>query len=121
MSETIHLVKINNVNFPDPNKGTVSVDSNDLYNTYKTEDGGEVTEQIATGKLHAQVSYSGLFASDIATLKNAITLVSSVVLYNPMKNATETITARVTNCKTSQIAYYGNISLWKFSFEINEV
>lgn len=121
MSDVVHLVKINNVDFPDPDKGTVTVNSNDLFNTYKTEDGGEVTEQIATGKLSAQVAYKGLFASDIVTLKSAITLVSSVVLYNPMTNTTATINARVTNCKAKIIAYYNNISLWSFSFDISEV
>lgn len=121
MSDVMHLVKINNVDFPDPDKGTVTVNSNDLFNTYKTEDGGEVTEQIAVGKLKAQVSYRGLQASDITTLKSAITLVSTVVLYNPMTNTTATITARVTNCNTKMIAYYGNVSLWSFSFDISEV
>lgn len=121
MSEPIKLVKINNVEFPDVDKGSIDVTSVDMFNAYKTEDGGEVTEEIRSGKVKMTVSYKGLQASDIATLKSAITLVSEVVLYYPMTNGSKTITARVTNCKAKIIAYYGNVSLWSFSFTVDEV
>ena len=121
MSEPIKLVKINNVEFPNVDKGSIDITSVDMFNAYKTEDGGEVTEQIRVGKVKANVSYKGLKADDIATLKAAITLVSEVVLYYPMTNSSKTISARVTNCKSKIIAYYGNVSLWSFSFTIDEV
>ena len=121
MSELVRLVKINNVDFPNVDKGSVDVSSVDMYNSYKTEDGGETTEQIRLDKVKANVSYKGLQASDIATLKSAITLVSEVILYYPMTNQTKTFSARVTNCKAKIIAYYGNVSLWSFSFTIDEV
>lgn len=121
MSEPIKLVKINNVEIPNVDKGSIDVNSVDMYNSYKTEDGGETTEEIRTGKVSASVSYKGLQAADIATIKAAITLVSEVTLYYPMTNTAKTITARVTNCKAKIIAYYGNVSLWSFSFTIDEV
>ena len=116
----MNLVSINNVAFPNVDKGTITVDNVDKFNTYSTEDGGEITEQIATGKTNMTVSYKGLTAADIATLSNAITLVSTVVLYNPHTNASKTITARVTNRQARIIAYYGNVSLWSLSFKIEE-
>lgn len=121
MSVMMNLVTINNVAFPNPDKGTVSVDEVDVFNSYSTEDGGEVVEQIRTGKIKANVSYKGLQAADIATLNNAITLVSTVVMYNPHTNASKTITAKVTNKKAKIIAYYNNVSLWSLSFDIQEI
>lgn len=122
MSDTVaRLVKINNVDFPNIDKGTIDWQSVDMYNAYNTEDGGETTEQIRLDKVSAVVSYKGLRASDIATLKSAITLVSECVLYDPLANTTKTITARITDCKAKIIAYYGNVSLWSFSFRIDEV
>lgn len=121
MSEPMKLVTINSVEFPNPDKGTVTVNSTDVFNTYSTEDGGEVVEQIRTDVLSGNVSYKGLQASDIATLKSAITLVSSMVLYNPLTNASKTINAKVWNLKTKIIAYYGNVSLWSLSFDFKEI
>lgn len=117
----MQLVTINGVSFPNPDKGSVSVDIKDEYNSYSTEDGGKVIEEIKTGKIDASVSYRGLTAEDIVTLSNAITLVSTVVLYNPYTNASKTITAKVTDKKAKIIAYYNNVSLWSLSFSIEEL
>ena len=119
--QMMQLVTVNNVSFPNPDKGTVSVDLKDEYNSYTTEDGGEVVESIRTDKIFANVAYKGLTAEDIATLEAAITLVSTVVLYNPHTNASKTITAKITNRKSKIIAYYNNVSLWSLSFDMTEL
>lgn len=122
MSEPMmNLVTINNVACPNPNKGTVSFDLVDKYNSYETEDGGEVVESIRTGKVKCSVAYKGLFPDERKTIVDAIMLVSSVVLYNPNTDTSKTITAKVTNVKSKIIAYENNLSLWSLSFDIAEL
>ena len=116
-----NLIKINSYSIPEPLKGNLTIDRVDKYNKYETEDGSEITESIKEGMLKASVTYKGLFADDLQDILSSITLVSTVVIYNPFTGTTKSISARITNLSSSKIVYNDNVEAWSLSFSIEEV
>lgn len=117
----VNLLTINSVSCPHVDKGTISVSYNDVFNTYTAEDGHSTIEEVLTGKLVIDVAYKGLLEDDVKSVMGAISLVSSVVVYNPATDATKTITAKISNIKTQKIVYEQGISAWSLAFKIEEL
>lgn len=117
----VNLLTINNVACPHIDKGTISVSTEDVYNSYTAENGHSTIEEVRTGKLVIDVAYKGLLSSDLTRIMGAIRLVSSVVVYNPATDTTSTITAKISGIKTSKIMYENGISAWSLSFKIEEL
>lgn len=114
------LLTINGVSLPKP-EGDFTLSLNDKYNEYEGEDGTSTVEVIRQGILSLSVSFNGLPEEYLKMIVDAITLVSSVVIYNPMKMGVQTVTARITGIKTKKIWYQNNRSLWSLSFDIDEL
>lgn len=116
-----NLLTINNVVCPNIDKGSITVSKDDTYNTYTGEDGHSSIEQVRSGKISADVSYKGLFEADVKRVAEAITLVSSVSLYDPTADAVVSISAKITKVKMKKVVYENNISAWSLSFQIEEL
>lgn len=121
MSALASLLKINNVTCPHVDKGTITITRDDVFNTYTAENGRSTIEEVLTGKIIADVSYKGLMAADVKSVVDAITLVSTVVLYDPGENSTVTITAKISGIKTQKVVYEQGISAWSLAFKIEEL
>lgn len=117
----VNLLSINSVACPHIDKGSISVSYDDTYNTYTAEDGHSTIEEIRTGKMVINVSYKGLLEADVKSVIGAITLVSTVVVYNPATDATSTISAKISNISTQKVVYEQGISAWSLSFKIEEL
>lgn len=116
-----NLLTINNVVCPHVDKGSINVTKNDIYNTYTAEDGHSTIEAVRVGKTVCDVSYKGLLEADVMAVKAAITLVSSVTLYDPMVGSTVTFNAKISGLKADKIVYKNNLSAWSLSFRIEEL
>lgn len=116
-----NLIKINQYAIPEPLKGNLSINIVDKYNEYETESGDKITESIREGMIKASVTYNGLFANTLQNILSAITLISSVIIYNPFTGTTKTIMARITGITSSKIVYNDNVEAWSLSFNIEEV
>lgn len=122
MSNTVYdLISINNVVAPAVTKGTVTVAPNLKYNEYDGEAGNKIIEPISTDKLKGTVQYSGLFQSQIQTMYAAITLVSTMTVYNPMTGNTRTFKALVLVGDNTKILYDEVANVWSFAFDFEEV
>lgn len=117
----IQLVSINGVSLPNPLKGKLQLKKEDKYNEYECEDGSKKIEEIRTNVYSGSVSYSGLFESDVLKISNAITLVSSIVIYSPYTNSTHTVSALVTGLSSSNIITKTNANAWSLSFDFEEI
>lgn len=95
------LLTINGVQLPKP-EGDFSISLKDKYNEYEGEDGTATVEVIRQGILSLSVSFNGLPEDYLKTIVDAITLVSSVVIYNPMKMEMQTMTAKITGIKSKK-------------------
>lgn len=114
------LLSINSVILPTP-EGNFTLSKNDKYNQYEGEDGSKTVEVIREGIISASVSYKGLTEEMLKRIIDAITLVSRVVIYNPMTKSTKTVTAKITGISTKKVCYRNNISVWSLSFNIEEL
>lgn len=122
MSNTSYdLIAINNVSAPDIQKGTLTVLPNPKYNEYEGEEGNKVIEEISTDKIKGTVTYSGLFQSQIQTICAALSLVSTMTIYNPMTGTTRTFKALILVGEVTKIIHDGTANAWAFSFEFEEV
>lgn len=114
------LLKINNIELPDP-EGTFTVDKRDKFNEYEGEDGSVTVEAVRTGMTDVKVSYIGQKASDLAKILNALSLVSTVVIFDPAINDQRTITAKITDISMGRVFHKYNTSVWSLSFNITEI
>ena len=117
-----NLLTINNITCPHIDKGSITVSKDDTYNTYTGEDGYSTIEAVRSGRTSVSVSYKGLLEDDVKLVVGAITLVSSVVVYDPATDTTLTIaSAKITKVKMKKILYDNNVSAWSLSFQIEEL
>lgn len=124
MSSTSYdLISINGTAIPDveAGKGEVTVQDNPKYKEYETEDGGKVIEVIAEDKLKGVVSYSGLLQSAVQSVRNAISLVSTLTIYNPMQGQTKTFQALILPGAVTKLIHDEGANAWTFSFDFEEI
>lgn len=125
MSNTISydLISINNVDIPDVNlgKGAVSVQKNPKYARYDCEEGNAVIDPYSTDKIKGEVSFSGLFQSDLQTIASAVTLVSQMTIYNPLSGHTRTFMALIEESPAEKIIHDANANAWSYGFTFEEI
>lgn len=114
------LLKINNIELPDPDGG-FSVSKMDKFNEYEGEDGSVTIEAIRTGMTDVKVTYTGQNANALATIANALSLVSTVVFFDPSINDVKTITAKISGISFGKVHHRHNVSVWSLSFNVTEI
>ena len=114
------LLKINNVELPDP-EGGFTVSKTNKFNEYEGEDGSVTIESVRTGMTNAKVTYIGQKSSDLADISNALSLVSEVVIFDPAINDQRTITAKITDVSMGKVFHRHDVSVWSLSFNITEI
>ena len=115
-----NILQIGSLVFQTP-QGTVTVKRNDKTNDYNTEAGTKRVELIRKDVLSGTIAFKGLLVADIATYYAALDTVTQLVLFNPMKNNTETFNAKITNIQCDKIEHNTNFSAWRFSFDFEEL
>lgn len=115
-----NILQIGNLVFQTP-QGEVTVTRNDKINEYETEAGKKRIELLRADVLSGKITFGGLLVADIATYYAALDTVTDITLFNPLKNATETITAKISNITTQKIEHNANFSAWSFSFDFEEL
>lgn len=113
------ILKINGVTFPLPASFDISLE--DKTNEFEAENGTRTIEIIREGIVSINVSYGGLIATKLHTLKAALTKVSTVIYYDATANAAVTKTMEVRNIKTAKQYYKNDISVFSLSFELKEL
>lgn len=116
-----NLLSINNTVLPNIDKGSITVTKNDIYNTYTAEDGHSTIEAVRVGKTVCDVAYKGLLEADVVAIKAAISLVSSVTLYDATAGNQIVFNAKISGLKADKIVYKNNLSAWSLSFRIEEL
>lgn len=114
------LLSINGVTLPQP-EGDYTITKNDKYNEYEGEDGTSTVEVIRQGIISLSVSYNYVKEKQLKKITDAIKLVSEVVVFDPTKQTTRTISAKVTGIKTKMIYYKNGISVWSLAFDVEEL
>ncbi len=114
------LLEINGVSLPDP-EGSYSLSRKDKFNEYEGENGDKTIEVIREEILSCSVSYSGLEQKKIKEIMDAISLVSTVKVYDPKIGNVKGITAKITDVKTDKKFHKNGISVWSLSFKIEQL
>lgn len=114
------LLKINTVELPDA-EGDFTIHKKDKFNEYETEDGRTTVEVVRQGIISLSVSFNGLTEVMVKTICDAITLVSTVEVFDPALGQTKEITAKVTDVKTKKVWFKNNVSVWSLSFSVDEL
>ncbi len=114
------LLEINGVVLPDP-EGSFSLASEDKYNEYEGENGVKTVEVIRENIISGSVSYKGLAEDKLKEIVDAVSLVSSVKVYDPCIKAVKEITAKITGVKYDKKFYKNDVSVWSLSFKIEEL
>ena len=114
------LLKINTVELPDA-EGDFTINKHDKFNEYETEDGKTTVETIRQGIVSLSVSFNGLTETMVKTICDAITLVSTVEVFDPALGQPKEITAKITGVKTTKIWFRNNVSIWSLSFNVDEL
>lgn len=120
-STSYDLIALNTVAFPDVKKGSVTVAKNPKYIEYECEDGGKVIEVIEEDMIRGNVSYNGLLQSELQTIMSALSLVSTMTIYNPAQGQARTFKALVNAGDMGKIVHDANANAWSFSFDFEEI
>lgn len=115
------LISINDVAIPDVKKGTLNIQRNPKYEALDCEEGNKVIDQISTDKVMGNVQYNGLMQSELQTISAAVSLVSTMTIYNPMTNATRTFIALIEEQPAQKIIHDGNANAWSYGFSFEEI
>lgn len=115
------LVEINNYTIPAPIKGNLTINRDDKYNEYETEDGNKKIEPIKLNIFNGSVTYGGLFAAQLQEIQRHLSLVSTMVLYNPFTGGYKEFEALITGITTTNIITENNAEAWSLSFNFSEV
>ena len=115
------LISINAVAIPDVKKGTLNINRNPKYEALECEEGNKVIQPISTDKVIGNVQYNGLMQSELQTICAAVSLVSTMTIYNPMTNATRTFIALIEEQPAQKIIHDGNANAWSYGFSFEEI
>lgn len=114
------LLKINNIELPDPDGG-FTVSKKDKFNEYEGEDGSVTIEAIRTGMIDVKVSYRGQDVDALRTISNALSLVSTVVFFDPSIGDEKSITAKISGISFGKVHHRHDVSVWSLSFNVTEI
>lgn len=114
------LLSVNGTNLRDPD-GSYNLSKKDIINEYEGEDGRKTLEVIRQNVISGNVTYKGLTSSMMKIIVSSLSTVTNFVLYDPTKDATVEIEAKVSNIKTSKVHHKNNLSVWTLSFDIDEL
>lgn len=115
------LITINGTSIPDVKKGTVSISPNPKYNEYEGEAGNKIIDIISDDRIKGTVSYSGLLQSELQTIYGAITLVSTLEIYNPFTGNVKRFSALILVSASDKLIHDANANAWTFEFEFEEI
>lgn len=115
-----NLLAIGDFVLKDP-EGSFNIQSNDVVNEYKGEDGHKTIEVIRNGQISGSVSYKGLTAEQLKEICDHLGAVTHFQMFNVLTNAVIEITARVSGVKAKKIHHKGEVSVWSLSFNIDEL
>lgn len=115
------LLKINNYTIVKPRSGKMSISYSDVYSEYMSEAGTRTIEATLTNKISGSVTYDALLSSDLTAIKNAITLVSTLKIYDPMTNTIKTISALISGISTTMIAHRTDADVWSLTFNFEQL
>lgn len=114
------LLTINGIEMPDAD-GDFQISENDKINEYQGEDGHTTIEEIRQGIISLSVSFSVLSEDMLNRIKSALSMVSTVEMYNPLTKEMETKKMKVSGTKVKRVCYKQNTSLWSLSFNLDEL
>lgn len=114
------LLTINGYQLPDP-EGSYSLNIDADVNEYKTEDGSRYIEVIRERVASSSVSFKGLTAEQVETICSKITTVSTVKIYDATLDTAREIEAYISKVKTDKVTHRNGLSVWKLSFNIEEL
>lgn len=112
------LLVVNGVTFPIP-EGSLDIKYSNRINEYEGEDGSITVEIIRENIASISVSYNGLLETQLNLLLGALKTVNEVTFY---KKGTEvTCFMKATDISTPEKYYKHSISVWGFSFGLQEL
>ena len=114
------IITANGIEFTDP-EGDFTLSKNDEVNEYKGEDGRRTIEIIRQNVISASVSYKALTVEQLKTMSEALTTVTTFVLYDPFTDSQVLINAWVSSVKVQKVHHRDNVSVWSLSFNIDEL
>lgn len=114
------LLTINGYELPDP-EGSYSLNIDSKVNEYETEDGSTYIEVIRDRVASSSVSYIGLTAEQIEAIYENIKPVSKVKMYTSVIDNVREFDAYISKVKTDKVTHRNGISVWKLSFNIEEL
>lgn len=122
MSETRYdLITVNNIDCPDVKKGSLTMNPVPKYEEHETEGGGKVIEEIAENMWTGSVSYSGLFQSEIQSIKNCLKTVSTMTIYDPLNDQTISFIALIVPQEMEKKEHTSQGNVWSFGFTFEKI
>lgn len=113
------LLKINDVEFPEPAGFDVSL--KDKTNVFNAENGIRTVEVIREGIVNISVTYNNITDETLKKLKGAITKISTVEYYDPYKNIISLKKMEVSGIATKKKYHRNGISTWSLTFKLEEI
>lgn len=115
------LIAINGVSIPDVKKGTLVIAKNPKYTEHETEDGGKIIDVVEEDMIRGSVEYSGLLQNQISAINAALTLVSTLSIYNPMTGSVKTFEALIVPGEMQKTIHDDRANAWSFGFTFEEI
>lgn len=114
------IINANGVDFRNP-EGTFSLTKADKFNVYEGEDGHKTVESVRSDVISASVSYKGLTVDEVTEMCEALTTVTTFLIFDATTNTQRTITASVESIKVDKVYHKNDLSVWSLSFKIEEL
>lgn len=114
------IITANGISFKDP-EGSFSLTKSDKINEYEGEDGHKTVESIRTDVISASVTYKGLTVEQLQTMCQALTTVTTFILFDATTNSQRQVTATVKDIKVNKVYHKNDLSVWSLSFDIAEL
>lgn len=115
------LITVNGIDCPDVKKGTLSMNPVSKYEEHETEGGGKVIDEIAEEMWTGTVSYNGMFQSEIQSIKNCLKTVSTMTIYDPLRNQTVSFIALIVPQEMEKKEHSGQGNVWSFGFTFEKI
>lgn len=114
------IITANGVEFKDP-EGSFNLTKEDKFNEYEGEDGHRTIEIVREDLISASVSYKGLTVTQLQTMCQALSTVTTFLLYDAMTDQQKTVVASVKSLKVGKVYHKNDLSVWSLSFDIDEL
>ena len=114
------IINANGVEFTDP-EGSFTLSKTDKVNEYEGEDGRKTIEIIRQNQISASVSYKGLTVEQLKTMSEALSTVTTFLLYDALTGKQKQVIAKVSSVKVTKVYHKGDLSVWSLTFDIDEL